>query len=214
MKPQMTLALAFVVGCGGKTEAIDDPQMQATAAQVGEQSAETAQMDPEADDSTIQGQITALGSSFQSIVGQHQAYAGTARAALPVGQAGPPNPDIAEGEVSWDGEHLLANWTYDQGGVALTYLVDLDFTNGGIDGGYYLEYVIGVAGVGTRYKIDVTYDNLTTDGGSCITGGVLTIEYDLSVDAGGLGGLAGGVDQSGTIIATYSGCNEVALEGA
>ncbi|HMV68916.1 MAG TPA: hypothetical protein PKA64_18855 [Myxococcota bacterium] len=203
------LLVALLVGCGPKTRDIDDPAMAETGAQMGEQSAEMATMEPEADDATIESSVQELGSTFQSMVSQHEAWsaASTARA-LPGAQPPPP----PEG-VSWDGSHLQVNWSIDTSGVALTYVVDLTVTSLTIDGTYDLDYTVGVMGIGTKYSVHAVYDGVTTDGVSCVTGGSITITYDLKVEAGGLGLPTGNVNEGGTIVVAYSGCNEVQLSG-
>jgi hypothetical protein len=202
--------------CQPKTEEIDDPGMQQTGAEMGEQSAELATLDPAAESGEVEAEITTLGGSFQTMVSQHQAYSATDGSVLRVspfadGQFPPPSPDIADG-TSWDGSRLQANCSTEATGVSVTYLIDLNITDTSINGEYYLEYVAGVAGVGTRYEVSAVYDNLTYADG-CTNGGSITITYDLQVEAGGIGLPTGAVDQGGTVVATYSGCNEVTVSG-
>lgn len=203
--------LMMAAACGAKTDEIDDPAMTSTGEEIGEESAKLASLDAAADDSEVQGQINTVGGGLQSMVGHHQSYsnANSALKALPAGMLPPPSPDIASG-TSWDGNRLQANWSTDFGGVSLTYLIDLDMSNG-IDGEYYLEYVAGVLGTGAVYEVSAVYDAVTTDGASCVTGGTVTITYDISVEAGGFG--VPGVDQGGTVVVEYSGCNEVTVSG-
>ncbi len=209
-------ALPALVACGGGTSEIDDPQMEATAAEVGSESAELATISVDATESEVQGQVRVVGSGIQGLVGQHQAYAATSI----------PSEDLSsamriEGEtVQWDGERLVVNWTYDEAGFDFTYGIDLTITthdDGGttIDGRYDIDYTLAVAGTGTSYVVSAQYNSMKSNAEGCAVSGNLDITYDLDVTVAGLG-IPGssGTSQSGHVIVEFLGCDNVVVSGS
>lgn len=217
--------LMGAIACAPATQEIDDPAMEADAAQAGAQTADLGENDAEADDATMVAGVQTVGTSLQSLVGRHQSYAATN------GLTSVPGVDDAflaqdggDDSVSWDGTSLVLNWSIDESGLSYSYGVNLTFgatADGGtsIDGSYALDYYVGVLGAGTSYNVDATYDALTTNSDGCVVSGSLTINYAYELDVaggllGGLGGLAGGAtSNSGTIIATFAGCDVVTVSG-
>lgn len=213
--------LIVVAACGGKVKEIDSPEIESSSKQAATQSSDVGNMPAESDESTITANVQALGSSFQAIQTQHQAYAAASAARLaPSSTASLGKAE--EGEVLWDGTNLSMNWSYDDGSsFAMTYLVELTFAAqaaGGyvIDGTYDLSYDASAFGSGIKYDINVIYNALTVDGDGCGISGSLDISYDYRVEALGIAipGMGGATDLSGRVVTTFNGCDDVTVEGS
>jgi hypothetical protein len=199
------------------THEIDDAGMQATAAQLGSSSGQMAAMPADADDSTIQGQVQAVGGNLQSLVSQHQAYASSNPNAVDEIDRDGLEQD-STGTVSWDGSHLVVDTTWESTGFSWVYDVDLQFASGdagtSIDGRFDLSYALDVSGFRYDYTTHGSYDALTLDGSGCASSGSIQVDWDLDYDVSGfdLPGQSTGASK-GTVIVTFDGCNVVVVEG-
>jgi hypothetical protein len=216
MRSELLAIVALgLVACGGKTKEIDDPQMEAAGQQAGADSAELGKTPTDSSEGEIQAQVQLIGTSLQSLVSQHQAYAASdSTGALPTRTWA----ERAEGDpvVEWDGSHMVVQWSVDESGFEWVYDLDLTFaatSDGGqtIDGHYDFRYGIS----GFEYDIKVDYNTLTIDGAGCLISGNLDITYSYSL-TGILGSIpgAGATNSNGRVIATYGGCDVVTIEGS
>jgi hypothetical protein len=208
--------LAFLVACGGKSKPIDDPAMTQSGVALGQQSTTLAEMDPEADDGTVQANVQAVGGTLQGLVGQHSAYSqsnGLARS-NPADRARQTSP---EEPIYWDGTELCIDIEWAAVGATIDYQVELVYGTSGsdttMDGRYDLVYDVGVAGLAYVYTVSAVYDQVTFSNG-CAVGGSIIVDYDIQLD-GGLGGIGdlAGQDQSGTVTVEYLGCDDVQISG-
>lgn len=208
--------LFLLAACGGATKEYDDPGIQSSSKAVGSSSTTLGEMDSGADDSTIQANTQAVGSNVQALVSQHQAVSATTSI---------PGIDLdtmqQEGTdtVSWDGTHLIVNWSGDDLGFTIDYDVDMTFTSsaeGGqvIDGHYDLVYSADITGISYDYDIRVVYDAMTSDSAGCVVSGGFRVDYDISLAVGGatIPGFTGS-DQSGRVIVAFNGCDDVTVTG-
>lgn len=213
------LAVALVAACGGgKVKEVDDPQIAASAKSAGEQSAAIAEIEADNTDE-VESAIQTLGGSFQSIVSQHQANYAATRVA-PAAAASAAKQD---GTVTWDGTTLKADYSYDEGGISLSYVVDLTYTAAGdgwtIDGTYDLAYDAAAEGAGIIYDLSATYDALTTDASGCPVSGSLDVSYNYEITTGldgvlgaAVGAAGGATKWNGRVLMTFNGCDDVTVE--
>ena len=206
----------LLVACGPKTEEIDDPAMEATAANIGQESGELGELPAEASESEVQSQVQAVGGSIQGLVGQHQAYAATTGLTAPSADAGLSEQDGGD-PVSWDGTTLNVDWSTGTDGFDYVYKVNLTFgdaADGGrtIDGTYEFKYDIS----GSKYEINAKYLGVTTDSSGCAVGGSFEMDYKIGFDAGGLAGVPGldAANQDGAVVITYNACDDVVVAGS
>lgn len=212
-----TLPLAlFFAACTAGVSEIDDPQMEATAKSIGDQSGSLANQPSDADESTMQGQAITLGSSFQGLVGQHQAYAATN------GVVGLRRDTLhAEGDptYSWDGTNLVLRWEGADSGYSISYDLDLTIAAAGdgksIEGTYALDYSLDVGGVGYDYVIDVAYQAMTFDAAGCAVSGGIDLSYSIDLAVAGLDvpGFSSGAT-SGRVVTAFDGCGVVTVSGS
>ena len=149
-----------------------------------------------------------MGGALQHMVEQHQVAAEGASWGLPGDALPPPTPGLTT-SMSWDGTRLEVDWSSDVASVFGKYRVELDMSHG-IDGTFSHEYIVAAMDDRTRYATSAVYDAVTVDG-SCVTGGSVTLRYDVVVDTEGAE--ASGVDQGGTVVVDYGGCNDVSIRG-
>jgi hypothetical protein len=217
----VVLAATLLVACGGeKTQVIDDANMEASGAQAGEESSELGMMATDATETELQGQVQVLGSVFQGLVGQHQAYAATTGSAARVSDLA--MRTMADPVFDWDGGRMRILWEIDESGIDLSYDLDITFgesADGGqvLDGYYDFSYGIAAGIAATEYDVQVVYTALTTDAAGCAVSGELDVSY--SFELGGVLGSIPGVgaaasSQSGRVKVIYAGCDNVTIEGS
>lgn len=214
----VTAVFLATLACGKKGKTIDDPQMTQSGVSLGQQSTALGEMDPEADDGTVQSNTQAVGGTLQGLVSQHNAYSQSNAGGLARSSGGAFARQTTPDEpVYWDGSELCIDIEWSQAGATIDYDVQLTYTSSGsdtvMDGYYDLTYNIGTLGVGYVYDVDAIYDAVTISGG-CVVSGSITIDYDIQIDGtvGGLGSLSG-QDQSGTVTVEYLGCDQVEITG-
>ena len=216
MRVRMLLAVGLL-GCAPQTKEIDDPQLTASAVQLGAQTSEMSAMDAAADDSEVQGKVQSVGGSLQSIVSQHQATASGTGALSRASRGSQARATTADEPISWDGSELCVDIDLSSGGTSIQYHTVLDITQtpdgNTIDGEYHLAYVVGTVGVGVDYSVDAIYNQLKTNAAGCAVSGSVEISYDYTTSTSiGIPGANVG-SQSGMVVVTYNGCDDVTVSG-
>ena len=211
------ISIALLLFACGKGKAIDDPQMQASAEALGDQSAGLAATPADADDGQVQSQVQTMGGTLQGLVSQHQALSssspgGFARTAPASSQA---RQTTVEEPVYWDGDEMCVMFEYSAAGTTIVYDVVYDFTTNGnqvvMDGTYHLSYDIGTAGFAYQYDVDAVYDAVTVEGG-CVVSGTISVDWSAEIAGGGVPGF-GGSNESGRVVVTHNGCDDVVVTG-
>lgn len=210
---RISIAL-LLFACGGKGKAIDDPQMQASAEALGDQSSALAATPEDADDAQVQTQVQTVGGTLQGLVSQHQALGQSNPAGFGRSADALARQTTQEEPVFWDGNEMCVNFEYSAAGTTINYDVVFDFTTTGtttvMDGTYALSYDIGTAGFAYTYDVDAVYDAVTIEGG-CVVSGSITVDW--SASTAGVPGFGGG-NESGRVVVTHNGCDDVVVTGS
>ncbi|MCB9662880.1 MAG: hypothetical protein H6732_02115 [Alphaproteobacteria bacterium] len=208
------LALTAACAAGGTT-VIEDEGMTNTGKTLGTQAGDLAGLEEDAEESAVQSKVNAMGGTMQTLAGQHISYGASSGTGIP----GLSRAELAQGstEYAWDGTNLVL--VYAAEGTGLTYEVRLAYTSndvGGttIDGTYVVGIATGASGVGVGYALDVTFDQVAADDAGCVVSGAIDISYEVGVS--GLEGIPGAdlANQSGRVVATYLGCDDVQISGS
>ncbi len=211
----LTFLTATTLGACKGTKEIHDPAVESAAKSVGSSSGTMASTPSDADEATLQTNVTSVGSSLSGLVSAHQSYATTN--GTDAEQADPAALARAAGDVvEWDGSHLVVSTTWGETGYEFTYDVDLNIGTApvSIDGTYDVDYSIGAAGFAIGYTVSAVYDALTFDDAGCAASGTVSVDwsYDSSIAGLGIPGATGGVDH-GTVITEFTACDTVTVSG-